>query len=751
MKASKRKILVKIIIILSAVIFAILLSGSILFLKTTADTVLDVEKIERTKSCSNIIILDSDGKKINASNVFEDDVYVQLNEIPNYVIQAFISVEDKRFYKHNGIDYIRMAGAIMNNIKSGKFSQGASTISQQLIKNTHLTREKTIKRKLKEIKLAYLLERKYSKQDILEMYLNNIYFGNGCYGIENASKFYFDKTAKELTIGEGAMLAGVINAPSIYDPIHKKENSEKRKQLVLKLMCEDGVLSKESYVKIANNYENIVKNTIKTSKIYTKAIINEVCDILNINDGQLRNKDLVIHTSINSCLQNNISKLVSSGGLVPKTENGENASVSVLVVDNKHKSVVAFSNNTKYNLLNKKRQPGSTIKPLLVYAPALESGNIYPESIIIDESININGYSPRNANKTYLGAISLREAVEKSLNIPAVKTLSNLGVSKAKRFANRLGINFAETDQNLALALGGMTNGVSIKELADAYSTFATEGAYCESMFVNKITDEQNNIIYERKINNEQVMTSATAYLMTDILKGVVENGTAKRLKNISFDIASKTGTVGGVDTNFNTDAINVSYTSEHTIVSWISSNSSGLLPSFVNGATYSTEISKSVLDNLYGLNSPARFIAPDDVVCLDIDTKSLLNNKVEIADSSVGMRDKKSALFNVRYIPPLSKRTEPHQTRLTISMEEGEKPTFMFQTKEDNVYELYRENIISGEKKIVYKIVGVNAEVQCTDKSAKSGEIYEYYIVSTNKYKDYKNSLSNVIKLMSY
>ncbi len=750
MNTKKKSVFCKIIVISVCVLAAIVASFSIIFIKTTWSVSLDTSKLETVKETNNIIILDSEKNEINTDYMFKGNTSVCIEELPEYVKQAFIVTEDKRFYKHNGVDYKRIVGAALKNLKSGAFTQGASTISQQLIKNTHLTREKTLSRKLKEIKLAYKLEKKYTKDEILEMYLNNIYFGNGCYGLEKAANYYFNKKANDLSVGEACMLAGTINAPSVYNPISNNSSAEKRKKLILKLMKKSGKINNEQYQKSANINENVVKSTSKQQNTHIKNILNETCEVLNISANKLKNMNLVIETYIDNSLQNYVSDIIKNNKFRPTCIDGKKSEMGIIVVNNKDKSIVAVASSSGINVLKNKRQPASTIKPILVYAPAFEYGLLYPESIIIDEKININGYSPNNANKTFMGAVSVRDAVEKSLNIPAVKTLSKVGVERAKKFASKLGVEFSENDKNLALALGGMTDGLTIKQLADAYSTFATNGGYKSSKLIKRIIDNEGNVLYEDNKTTKKVMSSSTAYLITDLLRGVVNNGTARRLNSFGFDLASKTGTVGSALSNNNTDAFNVAYTSEYTIVSWIGAlDENSLLEPSVNGSTYPTLVSKDILQMLYKNNKPKDFSKSEDVVYEFIDTRSLKSGVVELADNNVSNNNKKVALFNKKYLPEYSKNFEIIIPTLEVSMEEGLKPTFNFIASEGHVYTLIRCDV-NGEEKIIKVFKNCKKVQKHTDYTAKSGQIYEYYLnIERDDVCELKQS--NSVKLLSF
>lgn len=723
-----------------------------MFIKTTAGVKIDKTKLALGQEINQTKVYDKNGIEFETEGVFDGKIYVKSEDIPKVVKSAFIAVEDKRFLKHNGVDYIRVFGAVLNNIKSKKFSQGASTITQQLAKNTHLNNEKTLTRKMKEIKLAYKIEKEFSKDEILELYLNNIYFGNGCYGLAKASKFYFDKKVEDLTIGETAMLVGVINAPSYYDPITKQNEAEKRKKVVLKAMLKNKVINNAEYIKSAKTRENIVKTSLKQANIHFDCVLSEVCQRLNINKMQLKNMGLKIYTSIDKTLQYEVVDMFLGNEFVSKNLSNGEIKKGVFIIDNKTKGVVCAVSNKGFNLTKNKRQPGSTIKPLLVYAPAFEDGILYPESIIIDEEININGYSPNNANKRFLGAISVRESIEKSLNVPAVKTLSRLGVKRGKNFAKKLGIEFSKNDNNLALALGGMTEGITIKSLADAYSTFANFGTYEESGFVEKIINSNGHILYEKSSASQAVMDGATAYLVTDVLKGVVQNGTAKRLSRFDFDVASKTGTVGLINSNKNTDAYSVVYTTKHTIVCWVGVTGVGEgMDSIINGSTYPTEMSGMVMDRLYSVSTPQDFVVPDSVIYKEIDIRSLSKNKVELAQSQTENRYKMKAIFNKKHIPEMSNNNNSHKTKLQILMQEGEKPLLKFKTEPYNVYNIYRRNLSNYEEKIVAVIEGDGQNKSFLDSSTDYQNIYEYFIVS--HLKDDKNNfqISNSIKVMSY
>lgn len=743
----KKHVFRKILHSFFGILIAVPIFAVFLFAYETKDAKLDMSLFSSSKNAVAFSVCDEENNNVDLA-IFGDK-QLDISTLPSHVKNAFIAVEDKRFYSHSGVDYKRMAGALLKNIKSRKFSEGASTITQQLIKNTHLSREKTVTRKMKEIKLAIKAEKVFSKDKILEEYLNTIYFGNGAYGIENASELYFSKPAKDLSIAESATLAGVINAPRIYDPILNQERCKERRNLVLKLMQNQNYISFEEYEKNAKTPINIVKNDIKTLKYAKKCIIQETCDALNVTENQLKNMHINIKCSIDFSLQKDIDNLLLNESVHVNGENQSPASIGVFVVDNKTKNVVAVAGFGGMNF-SSKRQPGSLIKPILVYAPALEKGQISPETILKDEPICIDGYSPSNASKTFMGNVSAKVALEKSLNIPAVKVLSNIGVPYAKNFASNVGIQFDEKDTNLALALGGMTNGVTLKQLADAYSTFATNGEFCKSSFVSEIVSDTGKVLYSAQKNKTRSMKTSTAFLISDMLKGTVKNGTARRLSGFNFDLSAKTGTVGVPSSHLNTDAYTACFTTDHTIICYYGANSkSGNLPSSVNGASYPANLTKEVLKILYQDSSPQSFIVPDDVVSADIDTRTLSSGKVTLANPSTQSRYKRTAYFDKNNLPPYSTELDAFVPTLQVEMEQNQKPTLLFDAKDGFTFTLIRSQ---GQKQqIVYEVVGDGKKIDFTDQSAKQNQIYEYQLYAVSNTIPLPKTKSNTIKLKSF
>ncbi len=552
--------------------------------------------------CSNL------GNQIFVKNSKNNGEYVNIEDIKDYTKNAFIAIEDRRFYTHNGIDFKRIVGATLTNIKNLSFKEGASTITQQLVKNTHLSSEKTISRKLKEIKIALEIEKTYDKDKILELYLNTIYFGKGAYGIERASNVYFSKSAKELNVNESAVLAGIIKAPSKYSPINDYNECFSRKNVVLKSMQDCGYLTQTEYDKYKNEDIKLNLNNNDVNGDYINAVLLEY---ENSNYFNPYAKNVKINTFLDENLQREIYNF--------KTQN---YSTSKIVINNKTRGVIAFFGKNS----NMKRCPASCVKPWLVYAPMINDGYIKECSVIKDEKVNFNGYSPKNYNDLYNGEVTVKSAISKSLNVPPVKLLNDYGIDKVNKYTSKMGINL--NDQSLACALGSIDGGLTLKELSDCYSPFNNEGNYSKSSFIKDIYS--NNVkIYEYTPKISNVFTKETAYIINDSLKDAVKNGTSKKLRSIPFEVCAKTGTNGNENGNY--DAYSISYTTEHIIGTWIGNEDNSIMPNSITGSNEPTQIAYNVLTTLYKSHSPKPFDKPNNVVTLPIDNEILLKDKIEV------------------------------------------------------------------------------------------------------------------------
>lgn len=644
MKKTGQKRVIFFIIIAILIVVVFVTTPLVVFFVTTKNDTLDKSKF-LTKTAT-IKITSATGNTLQNTNTS-----IKINELHDYTINAFIAKEDKRFFEHNGFDIIRIFGALKNNIFAGRIVEGGSTITQQLIKNTHTNSERTLKRKMTEIKLAKEMEKNYSKNQILEMYLNNIYFGNNCFGIEQASNTYFGKSARNLSIEESAVLAGLISAPSVYNPISDLNLSIQKGKLVLKLMHEQNKLNSNEYSLAQKNIEKLAVFPLNTaSSIYLGFAISEACDILGVEDLD-QSKNIKIETYLDENTQQFLENEILSGKYSFANKNGIMPETGAVILDNETGGIIATAGDGNNNLSLIKRQPASTIKPILVYAPAIEYLNYVPASVILDEPINIAGYTPHNATKLNYGYTSIRDNLVRSTNIPAVKLLNEVGVDRAKSFAESVGIEFDPNDNNLALALGGFTNGVTLNSLAGAYASFACGGEYIKPSYIKKITVD-DKVVYERKTQKSRVMSSETAYMITDMLKSVAQYGTGRKINSLGSYIASKTGTNSTEENNL--DAWNVSYTTKHTMVAWTgnTSGTEGSMHPSINGSTYTTLLVKSLFSYLYKDQTPANFAKPNTIVTLPIDV-DLLESEHKIYLAGTQSKKTKKEIFKVTNIPP--------------------------------------------------------------------------------------------------
>ncbi len=572
---------VKISITIFLTILALIIVAFAAYFIITADA-----KLDRTKLINysqTISFLDDSGNRIESSSIECDRSTVLINELPSYTKNAFIASEDRQFYEHNGLNYRRMLKALFKNTISLSFKEGASTISQQLIKNTHLSNDKTLTRKLKEIHMTRQLEAAYSKDEILEMYLNTIYFGHNCFGLQSAANFYFGERAENLTLEQSATLAGLLSSPNNYSPFKNAEKCLQRRNLVLKNMAECNFIDRTQCAQsIAQPLDTVNKNSTNYRNSYIAAVTDEL-DLLNL-DYYNDLSGSKIYTYMDAGIQNYIENL-------PFENDG-----AVIITDSNN-GVTAYKNT----IGNAKRQPGSTIKPVLVYAPAIEEGIIHSFTKIEDCPIDFSGYSPENYDKKYHGMVTVAQSIAHSYNIPAVKTLNFTTVKKAAEYANKLDIDLDDEDMNLSLALGGMKYGIPLKNLCDSYSTFRNNGNYQPSHFIKKIVNSNGQTIYSAPQIKTKAFSEGTCSLMNEMLMQTTNTGTAKKLKNLSYDLAAKTGTCG--DDSGNTDAYAIGYTSRHTICVWLGDRNNTRTD--ITGGGQCCNILKDLLTELYNSQTP--------------------------------------------------------------------------------------------------------------------------------------------------
>ncbi len=698
---------VKILSVLLAIGAALMLAAICYYFAVTAGTGLKEEKLNL--SASAVHIFDGKGREVNAASLGARES-LSLSDLPETLPNAFLAVEDKDFYRHKGINYKRVVKAALKNIATFSFREGASTISQQLIKNTHLSGEKTINRKLREVKLARELERNYSKEEILQLYLNSIYFGHDSFGVSHAAQFYFGKSAKDLTPAECAMLAALAKSPNRYSPFKNAEKCLSRRNFVLGLMQEQGYLSDREYTEAVNSPLPEQPSQTKEKSAYLSRVYEELSELFpDAESGDFRN--LKVYTFLDSDLQKQAE------------ETQAESDYAVLVRDNRTHGIKALAATAG----TPARLPASTIKPLAVYAPALEEKIISPATPLLDEEINFGGYSPKNYGGGYEGYMSARTALSKSVNVPAVKLMNTLGCEKSISYLNRMELYTQEGDCSLALALGGMKRGYTLLQLADGYAQFANGGNFTRSSAIARIESESGKELYRFREEKRPVFSEETCYLLNDMLQTAATEGTAKKLRNLPFPICAKTGT-GGTDKG-NTDAYTVSYTSEDTVAVWLGNADN--TPINVTGGGAPANIAYRINQALYASHTPQPFPACEGVEEYAIDKEDYeRNHLLTLADPAAPPICTLKELFRKDAAPQTvcTRFSKPAIEMPRISVKNGAVCIELCQTEYYD-YIVKREN--KGKTTVIYKGKYQN---KIYDNSLIQGEQYVYTVIPLYK-----------------
>lgn len=507
------------------------------------------------------VIYDRHGKAASkiASSKIEG---VDYKDISEHLVHAVVATEDKRFYDHAGIDIEGVFRAMYRNAKAGGVVEGGSTITQQLTKNVFLTREKTFRRKWDELILAKKVEQNYTKEEIMEMYLNRIYFGEGAWGIKRAAKVYFGKEPAKLTLGESAMIAGLIKAPSALTPLKHYDKALERQRTVLKLMKDQGYITAAEWEKA--KLEKVVLNPGETDPYegkypyYVDHVIEEAIKEYGLSQNEIMSGGFRIYTALDQTMQKNAEAVFQNDELFPAGTDQQMVQSGMVLVNPKNggvRALVGGRGEHTFRGFNRatqlKRQPGSTMKPLAVYAPALEDGYSVV-SPLKDEYTDYGGYRPTNYDGQYRGRVTMYEAVIKSYNAPAVWLLNEMGIDRGLQSLKKFGIPLVKEDRTLGVALGGLHEGVSPLDMAEAYSAFPNNGAKHEAHAIREIRDAENKVIYKWDKKASEAVTKSAARKMTLILKGTVEEGTGRKAKIAGRELAAKTGStqvpIKGID-----------------------------------------------------------------------------------------------------------------------------------------------------------------------------------------------------------
>lgn len=597
------------------------------------------------------VVYDSKGKQVGSVNAGSYK-YVKINDVSPYIYEGYIAVEDKRFKTHGGVDLVATMRAGVSLLKHNmEITQGGSTITQQVIKNNLLTQNKSYTRKIAEILLAPTIESKFTKAQIMEFYCNSNFYGNKCYGVGAASKYYFGKKCADLEPHEAAMLIGLSNSPASYNPVLHPKAALKKRNSVLRIMCKEGVItpkeyksalkkklnikqfsekggSKESYVMsyaihcaaislmekenfkfqyVFDSKEDYQKYNKQYSKVYSEKI------------ESIRSGGYKLYTSINMKKQKKLQKAVDNGLSFNKEKDGDTGKYALqgaaVCINNETNYVEAIvggrGKNDQYNRAYlAARQSGSAIKPLIDYTPGFESGMYSPSTIVNDHKF-ANG--PSNAGGGYHGNVRIREAVARSLNTVAWQVLDNITVKYGLSFLDKLhfhNISYIDND-NMALSLGGFTEGVRVVDMAKGFSTLANNGSYSDRTCIKKIEHVSDGVVYKNNNEKDQVYSQDAAWMMTDVLKGVFNEsyGTGRKLKLDNGQIcAGKTGT-----TNSSKDVWFCGYTKYYTTVVWAGYDTPRAMPG-ASGASIPGVIWKDYMDDIHKKLKPEDFIMPSTI-----------------------------------------------------------------------------------------------------------------------------------------
>ncbi len=640
-KKQRKKFMRRILAVclLSFLVCVIIVSGVLIGMYTAVSTELEDMNIHNlTLNTPSYIYYGENDKTPDVVSTADNILWVDYDKISDNMKDAIVAIEDERFYQHNGVDFKRTAGAIfkfmLSKIGIGEADYGGSTITQQVIKNITQEKDRTATRKVKEIMRAIALEKQFSKDEILTLYLNVVYFANKCYGVESAANTYFDKSASELDIAEAAMIAGITQRPSAFNPYTNPDNALSKRNIVLKKMYELGKISEEEYEDAKESKLGVVdKNSSSNSSItsyFEDQLILDILNDLQTQHGysedyakqQLYNGGLKIYATADPEIQEIMEDVYEN------TSNFPNKSIqsAMTVIDpytGQIKGIVGgIGKKTGSHILNRatqsKRQPGSAIKPLSAYAPALEKGKITAASVITDEEITIGSddWTPSNSYKGFKGDMTVREAIGRSTNTIAVQVVDKIGINTSYTYLKdtfRLS-GIESKDKNYSsLSLGGLTKGASTTEMAAAYATFVNSGKYIKPHTYTKVVDSNGKILLENSEKGTRAIKATTAYIMSDLLLAPVNEsyGTARVAKIPGIDTYGKTGT-----TNDNFDKWFIGYTTHYVGAVWTGYDSPKAISSSSNP---STAVWAKIMKQIHNDLDNKEMKQPSDIVEADV------------------------------------------------------------------------------------------------------------------------------------
>lgn len=646
-KKKKRKIVWKVFKIIFFVGLALFIVGVGIVLYVLNDIISETSTIDYSQLKNlklTTTILDSTGAQLGTVNSGENRLLADYEDLPKYLVNAVVAIEDERFWTHFGVDIKRTGAAVVTFVLNrGDSSFGGSTITQQLVKNITEDNETSWKRKIREWYRAIMLEKNLEKEDILESYLNKIYFGAGANGVEMAAQTYFAKNVKDLNLAESACLAASIQLPEVTNPYNGEKNKERlidRQRVVLNKMLEIGSITQAEYDE-AIAYELVFKKgqIASTAEVQSygrdavwKAVAQDLAEAMGVTyevaRDMIASNGYTIYSTIDPKVQAVIDKQAANKKYFYKDKNGDMMQCAMIVLDNKTGNVVGMLGGvgTKTGLdynraIDSQLQPGSTFKPIISYGPAFELGESYPGKGIDDVPININGYKPKNWYGYYYGYVTARQAINQSMNVPAVKTLASIDMDYAMRFATNMGITtLSKANKYLSIALGSAN--VKVIDMAAAYATMANGGVYTEPKLYTKVLDHEGNVVLTNEVKFTKVMSATTAYMLTDCLVDVVKTGTGTSANfNKNMDIAGKTG-----NTNDDKDQWFAGYTPYYTAVVWNGYDNPKTIGRRTTLGTYpytSTVVFTNVMKEIHKGLEALKFTKPKGIVEATICTVS--------------------------------------------------------------------------------------------------------------------------------
>ncbi|MBQ9197948.1 MAG: PBP1A family penicillin-binding protein [Clostridia bacterium] len=707
---------------------------------------LDIDKIIHIPQTG--AIYDQDGVFVARIQSSQNRVSIPLTDVPPDVRNAFLAAEDLRFYQHIGIDPVRIFGAVAANLRSGDYSEGASTITQQLVKLSHLSSQKTVARKLEEIYLALQLEAAASKDEILEMYLNYIYFGRGAYGIEAAAQAYFGVHARELTVAQGASLAAIIKAPSSYAPHLHPDANRQRQQYILRTMRENDLLTEENYRAALGQDITPIEAVSADMKYgwYVDAVLDEAESLLSLQAETLLGGGYHVYTAFDPQQQDIMdTHFLTAGNFPADAADGTQVQAAMASVDINTGGVRAIVGGRRYQVqrgLNRatqlRRQPGSSLKPLAVYAPAIESYGYMTASVLSDTPRKFGTYSPRNSGNLYYGNVTIRTALKNSLNVAAVSLLDQIGVEAGRNYLQKTGIELDDRDSNLALALGAMTYGVSPVQLAAAYAPFGNGGVFYAPYFIERIEDASGRVLYQHEVSGERVLSPQSAYLMTSLLQTVTSSGTGAKLSGAGTPVAGKTGTVN-MTGGGNRDIWMAAYNSQLSTATWMGFDNpdrNHRLQSWVSGGDYTAAMATRFFRSYYDGKEKPKFLQADGIVWLNIDTKSIeWAGEPMLATATTPKAYTYSEVFLAGNIPRKQSNvwSAPRTpSSFYVTHNASGNPVLVITAADAGVYRIQRDAI--GECFILNELYGSAGEtLYYTDTKAQLGVEYTYRIIPIN------------------